>query len=305
MGTPEFAVASLDILVSNGCKVVGVVTAPDRPAGRGLKVLSSPVKQYAQEKKLPVLQPEKLRSPDFHKQLQELQPNLFVVVAFRMLPEVVWQMPEKGTFNLHASLLPQYRGAAPINWAIINGEKFTGASTFFINKDIDTGDVIMQQKLEIGENETAGELHDRLMLTGAELVLKTVRAIDAGNIKTQRQQKVGELKLAPKIHREDCRIDWNQPAKKVHNFIRGLSPYPGAWTELNNKTVKVYRSRITSAPEKSLQSGSIITDNKTYLKIATGEDAVELFELQIEGRKRMTVEELLRGFSFKLENRFN
>src|ERR1700761_1179920 len=238
MGTPEFAVASLDALIQAGCEVVAVITAPDKPAGRGQKLNESAVKKYAVINNIKVLQPEKLRDPEFLQELQALKADLQVVVAFRMLPEVVWSMPPKGTINLHASLLPQYRGAAPINWVLINGEKESGVTTFFLKQEIDTGDILFTEKITLTGHETAGELHDRLMYKGDGLLVKTVKAVESGRFTENPQHQLAagiELKHAPKIFKEDCKIDWHQPAEKIYNLIRGLSPYPTAYTHLNDK----------------------------------------------------------------------
>lgn len=304
MGTPEFAVPSLDILLKNGYNIVGVITVPDKPAGRGQKVQESAIKQYALDKGLQVLQPEKLKAENFLNQLKELKAELQIVVAFRMLPEVVWKMPALGTFNLHSSLLPQYRGAAPINWAVINGEKESGVSTFFLQHEIDTGKIIFREKVSIGDNETAGELHDRLMNIGAGLVLKTVQTIESGNVEQADQSsfvKTGEvLKSAPKIFKETCKIDWTRSIDDIHNLIRGLSPYPAAFTEFttaDGKTfsVKIFKSEKESATH-SHPSGKIITDSKHFIKIAVTKGFINILELQLAGKKRMGVEEFLRGF---------
>ena len=301
MGTPEFAVPSLNILVENGYEVVAVVTATDKYGGRGGKqLIESAVKKYALEKNLPIIQPEKLKSPEFVNQLEALKPDLQVVVAFRMLPEIVWSLPRIGTFNLHGSLLPKYRGAAPINWAIIKGEKETGVTTFFITHEIDTGDILMQEKISIGENETAGELHDRMMFLGAETVLKTVKMIESGQYILQKQNEA-EVSKAPKIFHETCKINFEQSAGQVHNFIRGLSPYPAAWTMLGEEQLKIYRSRKIAAAH-TLPPGTIQTDSKDYLKIATLDGFVEILELQLQGRKRMDVKSFLNGFGVKLQN---
>ena len=294
MGTPDFAVASLKVLVEKGWEVVGVITAPDRPSGRGLKVTQSAVKQYAVANNLKVLQPEKLRDEGFLASLNALEADLFVVVAFRMLPEVVWSMPSKGTFNLHASLLPKYRGAAPINWAVINGEAETGATTFFLEKDIDTGEIIDQVTIPIGTNDTAGDVHDTLMEKGAVLVAETVSAIEAGTVSTRAQQWSEDLPKAPKIFREDCRIDWNAPLHAVHNKIRGLSPYPGAWTTLNGKTVKIFESR-TLEKKHDDSNGFIRIGNDEFLVGVKG-GYIIVSKLQIEGKKRMLASELIKGF---------
>jgi methionyl-tRNA formyltransferase len=294
MGTPEFAVSSLDILVQNGYEIVGVITVPDKPAGRGHKLQQSAVKKYALEHNLPVLQPEKLKDPVFIEQLQALNADLQVVVAFRMLPAVVFQMPRYGTFNLHASLLPQYRGAAPINWAVINGDTESGVTTFFIEQQIDTGNIIFQEKTPIAPNQTAGELHDVLMDIGAKWVLKTVQAIEAGNCTTQPQPNLPELRPAPKIFTETCRINWQQPTAQVYNFVRGLSPYPAAFTTLHDKILKIYQAKPIIEMYNQT-AGTFVTDQKTYLHIATADGWIEVLELQMEGKKRMGVQEFLRG----------
>lgn len=297
MGTPDFAVASLQALLGAGSNIVAVVTAPDKPAGRGQKLSESAVKLYAVSQGLKVLQPEKLRDPDFLLELRNLNADLQVVVAFRMLPEVVWSMPAKGTINLHASLLPQYRGAAPINWAIINGEKESGVTTFFIKQEIDTGAVLFMEKITIDDDVTAGEYHDRLMNKGAGLLVKTVKAIESGRYTEQPQEQLIEgqqLKHAPKIFKDDCRINWDQPVETVYNLIRGLSPYPAAFTSLNDKTFKIYRVlKDTSKPE--VEPGQFVTDNKTYLKFACTNGYIQVTEAQLEGKKRMGIEEFLRG----------
>lgn len=297
MGTPDFAVPSLQILVQNGYKVVGVVTATDKYGGRGKKqLLESPVKKYAVEQGIPVLQPKNLKSPEFQEELRALNANLQIVVAFRMLPEAVWDMPEHGTFNLHGSLLPRYRGAAPINWAVINGDTETGVTTFFIRHEIDTGDVLFQEKMPIGPNETAGEVHDRMMLLGAETVLKTVKAIASGDYHLQKQDDALATK-APKLFRETCEIDFDQPVEKVHNFVRGLSPYPAAWTTLDGKQLKVLRAHYEKA-DADAQPGTFISDNKSWIKIAAADGWLVVTELQLQGRKRMKTSDFLNGFSF-------
>lgn len=293
MGTPEFAVPSLDILVQNGYNVVGVITAPDKPSGRGLQLNASPVKQYAVTKGLRVLQPEKLKDPAFLEELKALKADVQVIVAFRMLPEVVWAMPPKGTFNLHASLLPQYRGAAPINWAIINGETETGVSTFFLQHEIDTGDVIFQEKEAIHPSDNVGSLYERMMQKGASLVLKTIQAIESGTVKTSAQNSSGESKPAPKIFKEDCKIDWSKSTKEVHNLVRGLSPYPGAFCTLNGKNCKVFSTGLRAESEKP--SSPFKSDNKTFLSAACANGYLDILELQLEGKKKMTIEEFLRG----------
>ena len=294
MGTPDFAVASLDALVQANFDIVAVVTAPDKPAGRGQKLNESAVKKYAIEKSIPVLQPEKLKNPEFLEALKSYQADLQVVVAFRMLPEVVWNMPSKGTINLHGSLLPQYRGAAPINHAIINGEKESGVTTFFLTHEIDTGDIILSDRTPIGDDETAGELHDKLMVIGANLLVKTVTAIAEGNVSEQPQPKSDELKHAPKIFKEDCKIDWNNSTIKIHNLIRGLSPYPTAFTLLNDKTLKIFKAEPEHT-EPAIAAGGFLTDNKTYLKFATKDGFIKLLDIQFEGKKRMLIADFLRG----------
>lgn len=292
MGTPEFAVPSLDILVKNGYNVVAVITAPDKPAGRGLKVNESAVKVAALKHNIPVLQPEKLKAPEFIEELKSYNANLQIVVAFRMLPELVWDMPEIGTFNLHASLLPQYRGAAPINWAVINGETETGCTTFFLQHEIDTGDIILQHKEPIHDNDNVGSLYERLMHGGAELVLKTVQQIENNNVKPTPQNTNQALKAAPKIFRETCKVDWSNTSEAIHNLVRGLSPYPVAWTELQGKTCKLYKTQ----PNYSSCTESVESDGKTYLRFKTADGALDVLELQLEGKKRMGIEEFLRGF---------
>lgn len=295
MGTPDFAVASLQRLLGGGCTVVAVVTAPDRPSGRGLQLTPSAVKKAALAANLPVLQPEKLRDPAFLEELASYKADLQVVVAFRMLPEVVWAMPTIGTFNLHGSLLPQYRGAAPINWAIINGETETGVTTFFIEKEIDTGQMIFQDREPIYPDDTAGTVHDRLMERGADLVLKTVRSIEAGDYPRIPQPMSGELKPAPKLSRETTEINWNQPAITIRNFVRGLSPYPTAWTTVNGKFFKVYNVSIANESPFAAEVGEAYTDNKTIILIRAADGWLSLDSLQAEGKRRMTAEEFLRG----------
>lgn len=294
MGTPDFAVASLNALVKANFDIVAVITAPDKPAGRGQKLNESAVKKYAVEHDIPVLQPEKLKNLEFLEQLKSFDADLQVVVAFRMLPEVVWNMPKKGTINLHGSLLPQYRGAAPINHAIINGEKESGVTTFFLTHEIDTGDIIQSATTPIADDETAGELHDKLMQIGAELVVKTVKAIKEDNYQEQPQPQSEVLKHAPKIFKEDCKIDWNQPAQQVYNLIRGLSPYPTAFTFLNDKTLKVFKADLESK-EPGITAGGFLTDGKTYLKFAAKDGFIKLIDIQYEGKKRMLIEDFLRG----------
>ena len=294
LGTPEFAVPSLQILVENGYEIAAVVTATDKPTGRGGKIQMSEVKQYALSQNLPVLQPEKLKSPEFLAQLQALKADLQIVVAFRMLPEAVWAMPPLGTFNLHASLLPKYRGAAPINWAIINGEKETGITTFFLQHEIDTGNIIFQEKELILPQDTAGDLYQRLMHKGAKLVLKTVQAIEKNQVFAQPQ--VGEITHAPKIFRETCQIDWNKSAAEIHNFVRGLAPYPAAWTILAEKNCKIYEINPNPIilPEKA-KIGDFFTDGK-MLAFKAATDWIEVKDLQMEGKKRMLASEFLKGF---------
>lgn len=295
MGTPEFAVPSLQILVENGFNVVAVITAPDKPKGRGQKLATSPVKDYAVSQDIPVLQPTNLKNPEFIEELKSYNANLQIVVAFRMLPEMVWDMPEIGTFNLHASLLPQYRGAAPINWAIINGEKKTGVTTFFLKHEIDTGNVIFQEEEVIEEDDTVGDLYGRLMDSGAKLVLKTVEAIQAEDYPQLPQNEDQEIKHAPKIFKETCEIDWTKSSQEVYDFIRGLSPYPAAWTNLNGTQFKIFRAEKLEMVKAGAQTGDFKTDNKTYLHIQTGGKALAITELQMQGKKRMKIEDFLRG----------
>ena len=303
MGTPEFAVSILKKIVDNQYNVVGVITAPDKPAGRGKKIHQSAVKKFALENNLNVLQPTNLKSEDFTKELKKLNANLQVVVAFRMLPKSVWQMPEFGTFNLHASLLPEYRGAAPINWAIINGETKTGVTTFFIDEKIDTGEIILQKECEISKSENVGNLHDKLMHLGSKLVVKTIKKIQNNNIKTKAQPK-REHKKAPKIYKETCKINWNDNLDNIYNKVRGLSPYPVAWTVLHNgeqKTeLKIYASK-KEIEKHSLSIGTIM-HSKKELKIATKEGFLIIEELQISGKRRMDVKSFLNGFQFNKAN---
>lgn len=298
MGTPDFAVASLKALREAGFNIVAVVTAPDKPAGRGLKLTPSPVKVYAGSEGLKILQPEKLRDKSFLRELAALEPDLFVVVAFRMLPEVVWSMPKSGTFNLHASLLPRYRGAAPINWAIINGEKETGVTTFLIEKEIDTGQIIFQEKEPIFPEDTAGDVYERLMKKGAGLVVKTVEAMASGSFPRIGQKPGEDSPPAPKLFREDGRIDWNRSALTLHNLVRGLSPYPAAWTTLNGLNCKVYRSEIvaSSTGDETALPGQHRTDGKSYLFFRTADGWLSVKELQLEGKRKMEIEEFLRGY---------
>jgi len=302
MGTPDFAVESLKKLVENNYNVAGVITAPDKPAGRGQKLRRSPVKVYAEEQGIKVLQPTNLKDPSFLEELKSLKADLQIIVAFRMLPEVVWNMPPMGTFNLHASLLPQYRGAAPINWAVINGEKETGVTTFFLRHEIDTGNIILQKKIEIGPDENAGSVHDRLMVVGAELVLKTVDQIISGEVKTIPQDKIADEKLlkpAPKIFKNDCKIDWSLTAQEIHNKIRGLSPYPAAWSEFELKDgkqlqFKIYESQMSAG--SNLKPGEIFSDGKNFIEVGTGSGSIKLKRLQLAGKKQLPVQDLLRGF---------
>ncbi len=297
MGTPEFAVASLQALVEHKIQVVAVITAPDKPQGRGRKVGHSPVKEYALAQNLPVLQPTNLKSPDFLEKLRGYRADLQIVVAFRMLPEVVWDMPPRGTFNLHASLLPQYRGAAPINWAIINGETETGVTTFKIQHAIDTGNVLFQEREPIHPDDTAGTLYGRLMHRGAALVVRTVQAIAADEYTLSPQPEVSDLKEAPKLQRETCRINWQQPAEAIGNFVRGLSPYPAAWTVLNGLRCKLFAVADTGTSNDNLNPGEHVTDNKTYLHIKALDTLVAVHDLQLEGKRRLPIEEFLRGNS--------
>lgn len=312
MGTPAFAVESLRAITEKGYPVAGVVTAMDKPSGRGLQLHPSPVKQYALEHRLPLLQPDRLKDPEFIENLRKWQADLQVVVAFRMLPEEVWSMPPLGTFNLHASLLPQYRGAAPINWAIINGEKRTGLTTFFLDHEIDTGKMICRKEVMIGDHESAGELHDRLMKVGSELVVKTIDAIANGTANPQQQetQSLAEtLKMAPKIQKSDCRVQWNSPVIQIHNFIRGLSPFPGAWTELDTGKGTTINFRLLASralygkPEAT--PGSVFTDQKNYLEIAALDGFLAIDQLQMQGKNRMGIHEFLRGFRFPPSSRFS
>jgi len=301
-GTPEFAASQLEAILAAGYEVAVVVTMPDKPAGRGRKIQYSDVKQAALEHGLPLLQPEKLKDPAFLEQLAAFEANLFVVVAFRMLPAVVWQMPELGTFNLHASLLPQYRGAAPINFAIINGERETGLTTFFLNEEIDKGAVIMREKVDIRPNETAGELHDELMLLGNKVVVETIKKIESGTVSAQTQETLAvgqELKPAPKISKEFCFIDWSQDCQTVYNHIRGLSPYPAAHTQLVSAEGETIEMKVFSAQieqkEARLPVGTVVTDNKKYLKIALRDGFINLTKVQQAGKKAMPIDDFLRG----------
>jgi methionyl-tRNA formyltransferase len=295
MGTPEFAVPSLEILIQNKFNVVAVITAADKPQGRGQKLVGSPVKECALKHNIPVLQPTNLKAPEFLEDLRSYQANLQIVVAFRMLPEVVWAMPPFGTFNLHGSLLPQYRGAAPINWAIINGEKETGVTTFFLKHDIDTGSIIFQEREPIHENDTVGDLYERLMHNGAALVLKTVEAIQTGSYPTIPQPEGVHIKHAPKIFKETCEIQWNKPSLDITNFVRGLSPYPTAWVMIKERFFKVYKVSVVNRNDNSAEPGSLDTDNKNYLYVRAQDAWISIEELQPEGKKKMTIQEFFRG----------
>ena len=302
MGTPEFAVASLDALVKAGCNIVGVITAPDKPGGRGMEMQQSAVKKYAVENKLHILQPEKLKNPEFLNDLKSLKADLQIVVAFRMLPEVVWNMPHLGSVNLHGSLLPQYRGAAPINWAVINGEKETGVTTFKLKHEIDTGDILLQESFPIGETDNAGDVHDRMKEIGAQLLVKTIKGLADGTLNEIPQtSNVGPdsrlLKHAPKIFTETCRIDWNKPVNEVYNLIRGLAPYPAAFTFLQEKKLKIYKAeKIFEQPAE--EAGSFKTDHKNYLQFACADGYISILELQLEGKKKMDTAAFLRGYHF-------
>ncbi len=302
MGTPEFAVPSLDKLLQAEYNIVGVITAPDKPAGRGMSLQQSAIKKFALEKGLKILQPEKLKDPVFLKELKSLNADMQVVVAFRMLPEVVWNMPPMGTINLHASLLPQYRGAAPINWAIINGEKETGVTTFKLQHQIDTGNILLQEEITIGEDETAGELHDRMKEIGAKLLVKTVKELVQGNLNSIPQSwsdRDGQtmLKHAPKLSTKTSKIDWTKTVDEVYNLIRGLLPYPGAFTLLNSKSLKIYKAK-KEIIQPVIAAGGYETDKKTFLKFACNNGYILITELQLEGKKKLTVEEFLKGYRF-------
>lgn len=295
MGTPEFAVPALDLLVESGWNVVAVITAPDKPQGRGKKLGSSPVKNAALKHGIPIMQPTNLKSPEFIEELKGYQADVQVVVAFRMLPEIVWNMPPLGTFNLHASLLPNYRGAAPINWAIINGEKKTGVTTFFLKHEIDTGNIILQEEEAILPKDNLGSLYEKLMQRGARLVLKTIEAISEGNVQITKQDESLAKHPAPKLFKETGKINWNRNATEIHNLVRGLSPYPAAWTKINGKTAKIFTTELLSMDISEKGPGEYQTDGKTYLHFQTGEQAIAIQELQMEGKKRMGIEEFLRG----------
>jgi methionyl-tRNA formyltransferase len=328
MGTPEFAVASLDAILQADYNVVAVITAPDKPAGRGMQLTESAVKKFAVAKGLPVLQPEKLKDPAFLEQLRAVGADLQIVVAFRMLPQVVWNMPRMGTVNLHGSLLPQYRGAAPINWAVINGEKETGVTTFQLQQDIDTGNILLQERFPIGNAETAGEVHDRMKVIGARVLVETIDGLAAGTLVATPQQPSPELKHAPKIFTETCRIDWSKPTSEIYNLIRGLSPFPAAFTELDGKTLKIFQSekeqrrpsaaadvpaangpaaestgaRSAATPTATPLPGVYDTDGKTYLRFAAPDGYIRVTELQLEGKKKMTIGDFLRGYRFPTSN---
>ncbi len=309
MGTPEFAVEPLRALLDSGYDVASVVTVPDKPSGRGCKVNESAVKKFALERGLPLLQPEKLKDENFIASLKATNADLFVVVAFRMLPEVVWSMPRLGTFNLHASLLPQYRGAAPINWAIINGEKRTGVTTFMLDKAIDTGGILLQEECAIGDDENIGELYDRLMVMGSNLLLRTVKGLEDGSLKPQPQRcdEGVELKAAPKITKETCRIDWKAGSEHIWHLVKGLSPYPAAWSTLASESksidVKIFQvhpyttsDRAERLSQMTLEPGNIQSDGKSFLRVATGNGLLDIEQLQLAGKRRMSVKEFLMGF---------
>lgn len=313
MGTPDFAVEPLRLLLQNGYNIIATVTAPDKPAGRGQKINQSAVKRFALENDLPVLQPDKLRDPDFVTNLKSLNADVFIVVAFRMLPEAVWSLPRLGTFNLHASLLPNYRGAAPINWAIINGESKTGVTTFLIDKEIDTGKILLQQEAGIGVDETAGELHDRLMFVGAKLVERTIEVLASERAEPILQEKLvtqgSAIKPAPKLFKETTRIDWTKPTATTHNLIRGLSPYPTAWSELRRYEepslgAKIFKSRIIKEKTHGVDLGKIISDEKSYLHVACSDGTISIEEIQVAGKRRLTVSEFLLGFRDIKQYRF-
>ena len=301
-GTPEFAVESLKKLLDSGFDVAAVVTMPDKIAGRGHKMIESDVKKFAVSRNLKVLQPANLKSPEFIDELKNINADLFIVIAFRMLPEAVWQMPPMGTFNLHASLLPDYRGAAPINWAVINGDKETGVTTFFLKHEIDTGDIIQQKKITITDKDNVGTVHDRLMILGADMVVETVKEIEQGNVKTFPQPE-GEHRTAPKIFKDTCKIDWNKPAKDIHNLVRGLSPYPGAWTTMTDyrnpdkvTDIKIFETRMSDVDLPSLTPGKcIIMPNRFF--VCTGDKPLEIISLQPAGKRRMESSAFLQGYT--------
>ena len=296
MGTPAFAVASLSALLTAKMNVVAVVTAPDKPGGRGMQLQQSAVKQFAIENNIPVLQPEKLKSPEFFEALKNLNPDLQVVVAFRMLPEIIWSFPPMGTLNVHGSLLPQYRGAAPINWAIINGEKQTGVTTFQLQHAIDTGNILLQAPIDISENMTAGELHDTMKEVGAALLVKTIEGLNNNSIQAKAQLEISvELKHAPKIFTTDCEINWENSAASIHNLIRGLAPFPGAITKVDGKMVKLFTTHIIDTPAAE-KAGTFLTDGKTFAKIACSTGYIGIDDIQWEGKKRMPISDFLRGY---------
>ena len=298
MGTPEFAVPSLRILLDHSYDISGVVTAPDKPRGRGQQVSFTPIKEFAHHHHLPILQPEHINDPNFISHVEQLAPDLAVVVAFRILPREVYIIPKLGSFNLHASLLPKYRGAAPINWAIINGEEESGVTTFFLQDTVDTGSVLLQERVKIGADDTAGELHDKLSEVGAGLVLQTVRLIERGRA----QPSVQNDSLAcpaPKIFKNDCRIHWKKSSQQVHNFIRGLSPHPASWTMHNRRVIKVYRTKIADAQSQPQSAGIVLRRTKNTLLVGTGNGAVSLMEIQQEGKRRLNIEEFLRGYTIE------
>lgn len=305
MGTPDFAVETLKTLVENNHNIVGVITAPDKPAGRGRKLNESAVKKYAINQNLKVLQPTNLKNEDFLNELKDLKANLQIVVAFRMLPKVVWQMPEYGTFNLHASLLPNYRGAAPINWAIINGETKTGVSTFFIDEKIDTGEMILQEEILIDSEENAGNLHDKLMRIGSQLVLSTVSLIAKGNVKTTPQIESSDIKTAYKLNRDNCKVNWNDSLTNIHNLIRGLSPYPAAWCTLLNGDeeldIKIYNAEKEEI-QHSTEIGTIIS-TKNSLKVAVASGYIIIKEIKLPGKRTMDVKSLLNGYTFETNSK--
>ena len=297
MGTPEFAVPSLEKLVADGWNVIAVITAPDKPQGRGQKLVGSPVKEAAEQLGIPLLQPTNLKDPAFQKELASFAADLQIVVAFRMLPEAVWNMPPLGTFNLHASLLPNYRGAAPINWALINGETETGVTTFFLKQEIDTGSILFQEKITIAPNDDLGVVYEKLRQLGAELVLKTVQAIAKQEINPQPQDERLALRTAPKIFKETCQINWQDSSEAIHNLVRGLSPYPGAWTTFQGKTFKIFASSPSEGSLSGKAPGEWASDYKTYLRFQCGTGSLTVLQLQLEGKKRMSVEEFLRGLN--------
>lgn len=295
MGTPAFAVASLNALLEAKMNVVGVVTAPDKPGGRGMQLQQSAVKQFAIAHDLPILQPDKLKSPEFFKALSNWKPDIQVVVAFRMLPETIWSMPPMGTLNVHGSLLPQYRGAAPINWAIINGEPETGVTTFQLQHAIDTGAILLQDRIAITPNMTAGELHDKMMVVGANLLVKTLHSLFNHSIKSTPQKESTSIKHAPKIFTKDCEINWNKTVTEVHNLVRGLAPFPGAITKIEGKIVKLFSTYILEEKPKET-AGTFVTDGKTFARIACSNGYLALNDIQWEGKKRMPISDFLRGY---------